>query len=1114
MTTQRNPDEIRTRILTENTAQGVLNHLKTLESNRAHMRTRWIWELLQNARDTSVNTDTDLVISIEHKPGELVFQHNGARFKIDEIAHLIYHGSTKVEEVGTIGQYGSGFLTTHLLSPEINISGQLDDGQFFAFRLKREIGSVQELSESMDRAWDEFNTLSTAPTLEGFTTRFRYTIEDDAVDAVNDGLAMLKRCAPFVVVFNEKFSRIDIKTPSEATSFQVTKRSRLSQVGLDKIRVLENENGNEYNKIYLMAKSKKKTAVAIPLESMDDGQLCLPVDHIPKLFYGIPIVGTENFSFPAVINSVKFTATEKRDGIFLGRNETDKANIENQIIIEEACKLLICLLGFVASSGWRNIYLLTEVPAIQKRDWLNTDWLRECLKEHLIKKIRQTPAIVTEADQAIAPKDAMLPLAKTDAGVQALWDLLNGWQENSEMLPRQDEAVGWHNAVESWANICDGQAISFDEVVNGEKLASCAQRSRHVSRLALKDGICKINWLDQLIGFLRDNGLSEVIHKYGVVPSQEGSLHNPRGLYRDKGIAEELKDIAELLGWPVRNQLCDTGIFSLDDQTGMGDCSSESIVGALVKLLQKRAEQSPDHNFEKASVRLFAWIVGQKDWDRLRGFPVFAKDSNSVLDLPTAHGGEPPLAPVPAWPEGLEQFADLFPPDRILADDFFEAVRDPEAWEQLDKQKQQKPRLIRRSMITTRKETVNFKDFFPEEELPEGNHKTVDCISVTDVVERVKIMDRVSNNQDRAHRFWQFLTDWLIKEDVQSLETKKTKCECGEIHEYYPAAWVMPVRNNRWIRLPKDKWASADAQSLASLFRDNGWNPSSIDGNSAAVDLLNAIGVPLSDLKLEFITGNSEERNELVNTMTELHQATDGDLSQIRAVGRYMQDNEDFSQNLEKLLEATEGDLSQVLEYAEEHQNRQHRGYENQRLGSKVEKLVKAILEKEGFSVERTGIGSDFEISEDTNDIATLDIVQDNQSWLIEVKSTQTENDHQSVRMSSKQAQTAVEKRGEFLLCIVPIGSENTEPDLETVRGNMRFIKNIHEKLGSRVATLCESIEEQEEVLSNTPDDTSSGVDLDFEAGKAGIRVANFVWEDEGFQLENLAEQLKQVKTI
>ena len=302
MTTQQNSDEIRTRILTENTAQSVHNHLKALESNRAHMRTRWIWELLQNARDTSVNTNINLVASIEHKPGELVFQHNGSRFKIEEIAHLIYHGSTKAEDAGTVGQYGSGFLATHLLSPEIDISGQLDDGRSFTFSLKRK-GSVQELSKLMDRAWEEFNASSIAPALGDFTTQFRYPIKDDdadAVDAINDGLTMLKRCAPFVVVFNEKFSRIDIKTSSEDTSFEVTKRSELSsQGGLQKIGVSENESGNQNNKVYLMAENEK-TAVAIPLESMDDGQVCLSINSIPKLFKCVPIVGTEKFSFPAV----------------------------------------------------------------------------------------------------------------------------------------------------------------------------------------------------------------------------------------------------------------------------------------------------------------------------------------------------------------------------------------------------------------------------------------------------------------------------------------------------------------------------------------------------------------------------------------------------------------------------------------------------------------------------------------------------------------------------------------------------------------------------------------------------------------------------------------------
>ena len=150
-------DEIKDRVLTENTAQGILNHLRELESNRARMQRRWIWELLQNARDAAADDNTHLVASVELGNGELVFQHNGRGFTMEEVAHLIYHGSTKLEDANTLGQYGSGFLTTHLLSPEIDVSGQLNDGRPFNFRLKREIVSAKTLSDSMDRAWNEFD---------------------------------------------------------------------------------------------------------------------------------------------------------------------------------------------------------------------------------------------------------------------------------------------------------------------------------------------------------------------------------------------------------------------------------------------------------------------------------------------------------------------------------------------------------------------------------------------------------------------------------------------------------------------------------------------------------------------------------------------------------------------------------------------------------------------------------------------------------------------------------------------------------------------------------------------------------------------------------------------
>ena len=77
--TRRDPDETRRKVLTENTAQAVFKHLNSLKSKRMSLLTRWIWELLQNARDTSTNIDRKLVASVEYKwreedeCGELIF---------------------------------------------------------------------------------------------------------------------------------------------------------------------------------------------------------------------------------------------------------------------------------------------------------------------------------------------------------------------------------------------------------------------------------------------------------------------------------------------------------------------------------------------------------------------------------------------------------------------------------------------------------------------------------------------------------------------------------------------------------------------------------------------------------------------------------------------------------------------------------------------------------------------------------------------------------------------------------------------------------------------------------------------------------------------------------
>lgn len=1082
MTTEWNKDEIKNDVLTDNTAQAVRKYLNELESTRENMRTRWIWELLQNARDASIGKDS-LIATVQCLPHELTFLHNGKGFTGREIAHLIYHGSTKIEEEETIGQYGSGFLTTHLLSPVVEVSGELDDGQLFNFRIERKPGTVDELRESMELAYEDFDPSSSlrVPIPADFTTRFVYPIGNDAVDAVEKGIAMLKQCAPFVVVFNREFSRIDIENRGETMCFEVVERPPQDSEGIQQITVAESTDGNRRERQYLLAQGEE-TSVVIPLKSSSDGSVCLPIGNTPRLFLGFPLVGTEDFSFPAVINSFKFTPTENRDGVYLGQGDNDE-NVKNQEAIEEACQLLVKMLRYAASSGWRNAHLLTKIPPIQKQNGLNPKWLAEHVIENFIEEICQTPAVLNEAGDAVAPKEALLPLAQCDTSVTTLWDLLADWQGNREKLPRQDEAAGWCKAIDSWASVSDCEASEFGE--DGAQLARRVdKRCSSITDLQglLREDICAVEWLNRFYRFLRDNGFDRDIHNRHFVPDQVGQFHQLSSLYRDQGIDEELKKIAELLEWRIRSKLRDTQLVPLTEEIGAGEWNSEHVVGKLIVKLKESARQNPDNIFKEASARLFAWIVKQKDWDRLQGFPVFAADGNSD----TISFGRAPLddnqllVPVGAWAADLQPYSELFPQRRILDSTFFEKAPDPDTWQTLDQEG-----FLRKNVVIT--EEVYHHSFLPARPLTEEDHKTVKPVTVTNVAflttDDIGIMDRVRQSQRLARRFWEFLTEWLIVHDSKGLETCEALCTCGKKHYYYAAEWLVPLVERKWVPLGNRKADNANAQSLAKLLRDNGWDPNSLNQNPAAVKLLEAIRVAESDLRLELATTNPDERNKLISEITELHQATGGDLKQVRALVQDVKDDEN------------------LLQHLEERRKRIRIIHENQCLGQKVEALVREDLERVGFSVARTGTGSDFEISDDTADLGRLDVVRDSQSWLVEVKSTRT----QSVQMSSEQAKTAVEKGEEFLLCIVPIESGEVEPDLDNVRTNMRFLRNPGASLDKPWKDL-NFLEKWRTEIAN--ESLPSSIKLIVEKGATKIHVARSVWESEGFSLEDLAENL------
>ena len=309
-----------------------------------------------------------------------------------EIARVIYHGSTKAEDKSKLGRYGSGLLTTHLLSHEIYVSGKLVDGRGFDFPVRRVPTSIQSIDDDMRESARRFNaSLTSVESMNlpfDFTTRFQYSVEGEATaGVVGQGISSLETLDPFILAFNQEFSRISVDSLGEKMCFEITEREPLQDHDVQAVTVRQRGADNWNDSKYFLVE-RGDTSVAVQADTVGDSISCLEVANVPRLFLGLPLIGTENFSFPAVINSFQFSPSdEDRDGVNLWLNDSDQANLRNQAAIEDACALLIRLIQYAGESAWDSVFALAVVPPISDRDWLDADRLRSRLTENLLGSV-------------------------------------------------------------------------------------------------------------------------------------------------------------------------------------------------------------------------------------------------------------------------------------------------------------------------------------------------------------------------------------------------------------------------------------------------------------------------------------------------------------------------------------------------------------------------------------------------------------------------------------------------------------------------------------------------------------------------------------------------------
>ena len=217
--------------------------IQGLENQGEKSGIRAIWELVQNARDLSDNAR----IKIELNAGSLVFSHHGRPFDYTSFRALVKQDSSKDRaDANIVGQYGTGFMTTHTFNRLVfvtapfavkrgqnEISGYVQIKDFALDRTKVDTADGPKLMRKQLNDVRELCNKQKSQSIEDDTTSFRYDLRLEQLDEVSRYLAGAVKLMPFVLILNEHIKEIEVDNRYRGKNYVFRKSGEPSLFQMD-----------------------------------------------------------------------------------------------------------------------------------------------------------------------------------------------------------------------------------------------------------------------------------------------------------------------------------------------------------------------------------------------------------------------------------------------------------------------------------------------------------------------------------------------------------------------------------------------------------------------------------------------------------------------------------------------------------------------------------------------------------------------------------------------------------------------------------------------------------------------------------------------------------------
>ena len=537
---------------------------------------RLIWELMQNAKDNAslCNAEGEKVdIKIQINENNFIFSHNKGYFTNEHIRGLIrkYSSSDKERDpdaVGkqykTTGRFGTGFMTTHLLSEKVLVKSfyknEQENFNEFSFWLNRSGRGEKEIIEGINQSFkDAEDSIKMSENIllnkDDFQTSFVYPLTTEkrelaqiAFDEAEKGIAYTLINVPEINSLT-----MDLELIGE-TVFKVVKTDTV---------LFQNHNFSTYNLLINGKNSDKNFIVVdqdelqiiVPISIKDGATKVLELDsEIPRIHLDFPLIGTEDLHLPFVINSCLFEPTEPRNGISLKGDGNEISKINSEIMLR-AVVLYKLFLSFVEQAGkWRDLYNLAQVRSPKTNSWIDMEWYKPNIVNPIRDELLYARIVDVVSGDRISiwdnygQKQVFFPYSDKEKVKEKIWKLSAALFPG--LVPIKEDVHQWSNVL--WTDCQKYTLASLSQEIsnnnNIENLSSALNATEHQTIVFLNEYYELLN--------VENLHIKDILtDTFSVIPNQFGEFKAKSDLNVDKGIEDELKSACAIISTDPREYL-------------------------------------------------------------------------------------------------------------------------------------------------------------------------------------------------------------------------------------------------------------------------------------------------------------------------------------------------------------------------------------------------------------------------------------------------------------------------------------------------------------------------------------------------------------------------------